>query len=70
MIEVDEKVLLNPEEEGYESTGYDTSTASLTSSVQEYLFENGRRYHAYYGTDKYIQPTDETEQDRYVYMTI
>ncbi|KAI5796059.1 S-adenosyl-L-methionine-dependent methyltransferase [Pyronema domesticum] len=64
MIEVDEKVLLKPEDEDYESTGYDTSTASLTSSVQEYLFENGRRYHAYYGTDKYIQPTDETEQDR------
>jgi hypothetical protein len=40
MIEVDEKVLLKPEDEDYESTGYDTSTASLTSSVQEYLFEN------------------------------
>ncbi|KAI5796057.1 S-adenosyl-L-methionine-dependent methyltransferase [Pyronema domesticum] len=64
MIEVDEKVLLRPEDEDYESTGYDTSTASLTSSVQKYLFENGRRYHAYYGTDKYIQPTDEIEQDR------
>jgi hypothetical protein len=64
MIAVDEEVLLKPEEEGYESTGYDTSTASLTSSVQEYVFENGRRYHAYYGTDKYLQPTDEAEQDR------
>ncbi|KAI5812275.1 S-adenosyl-L-methionine-dependent methyltransferase [Pyronema omphalodes] len=64
MLEVDEQVLLKPDEDGYESTGYDTSTASLTSSIQEYVFENGRRYHAYYGTDKYIQPTDEIEQDR------
>jgi len=41
-----------------------TDTESLTSSVQEYLFENGRRYHAYFGTDKNLMPTDEKEQDR------
>jgi hypothetical protein len=32
--------------------------------VQQYVFENGRRYHAYYGTDRNPLPTDETEQDR------
>jgi len=25
----------------------------------------GRRYHAYFGVDKNLHPTDETEQDRY-----
>ncbi|CCX12949.1 Similar to Demethylmenaquinone methyltransferase; acc. no. Q9RRT0.1 [Pyronema omphalodes CBS 100304] len=63
-IEVDPTILLKPEDSDYNSSGYDTSTASLTSSVNQYLFENGRQYHAYYGTDKYLQPTDETEQDR------
>lgn len=57
--------LAQPEHEDYDSSGYDTSTASLTSSIHTYLFENGRRYHSYYGTDKYLLPTDETEQDRY-----
>jgi hypothetical protein len=33
MIEVDPKTLLNPEDEDYDSTGYDTSTAFLTSSI-------------------------------------
>lgn len=28
------------------------------------MFENGRRYHVYFGSDKNLQPTDETEQDR------
>ncbi|KAI5790468.1 S-adenosyl-L-methionine-dependent methyltransferase [Pyronema domesticum] len=64
MIEVDSTVLENPSDEDYESAGYDTSTTSLSSSVFQYVFENGRRYHSYYGTDKYNMPTDEKEQDR------
>jgi hypothetical protein len=28
----------------YESSGYNTSTASLTSSINEYLMENGELY--------------------------
>ncbi|KAI5808399.1 S-adenosyl-L-methionine-dependent methyltransferase [Pyronema omphalodes] len=64
MLEVDPSVLEKPENEDYDSSGYDTSTASLSSSVNEYIFENGRRYHAYYGPDKYLMPTDEKEQDR------
>lgn len=40
-----------------------SQTASLTSSVLNYKFENGRRYHSYReGT--YILPNDEPEQDR------
>ncbi|KAI5796112.1 S-adenosyl-L-methionine-dependent methyltransferase [Pyronema domesticum] len=64
MLEVDPSVLERPNDEDYDSAGYDTSTASLSSSVHQYLFENGRRYHAYYGPDKYLLPTDEKEQDR------
>ncbi|KAI5811885.1 S-adenosyl-L-methionine-dependent methyltransferase [Pyronema omphalodes] len=64
MLEVDPLVLERPEDEDYDSAGYDTSTASLTSSVNQYIFEHGRRYHAYYGPDKYLLPTDAKEQDR------
>ncbi|KAI5811877.1 S-adenosyl-L-methionine-dependent methyltransferase [Pyronema omphalodes] len=64
MLEVDPSLLERPENEDYDSAGYDTSTASLTSSVNQYIFEHGRRYHAYYGPDKYLLPTDEKEQDR------
>ena len=37
-IEVDN--VFNNDDEAYESSGYDSSTASLTSSVYEYVFEN------------------------------
>ncbi|KAI5819280.1 S-adenosyl-L-methionine-dependent methyltransferase [Pyronema omphalodes] len=63
IIEVDPSVLANSDND-YASSGYDTSTQSLTSSVQQYVYENGRRYHSYYGTEKYLMPTDEKEQDR------
>jgi 2-polyprenyl-3-methyl-5-hydroxy-6-metoxy-1,4-benzoquinol methylase len=43
---------------------YETSTQSLTSAINEYMFANGRRYHAYYGIDKNVMPTDEIEQQR------
>jgi hypothetical protein len=72
--------LENPDDDAYESAGYETSSASLTSSVNEYVFENGakllvvtavanltrthvgRRYHAYFGVDKNLMPTDEVLQ--------
>ncbi|KAK5196120.1 hypothetical protein LTR99_008071 [Exophiala xenobiotica] len=38
-------------------------TASLASSVLNYKYENGRRYHAY-REGQYILPNDEDEQDR------
>ncbi|KAJ5140513.1 hypothetical protein N7448_003921 [Penicillium atrosanguineum] len=43
----------------------DTSsyTASLLSSVKNYAYENGRRYHSY-REGHYVLPNDEQEQDR------
>src|SRR4051794_1739029 len=38
-------------------------TASLTSSVLNFKYENGRRYHAY-REGAYIMPNDEPEQNR------
>ncbi|CCX14765.1 Similar to Demethylmenaquinone methyltransferase; acc. no. Q9RRT0 [Pyronema omphalodes CBS 100304] len=63
-IEVDPAVLADLEVDSYDSSGFATSTQSLTSSINSYVFENGRRYHAYYGTEKNHLPTDEKEQDR------
>src|SRR2546423_6123069 len=39
------------------------SSTSLTSSIFDYKYENGRRYHAY-REGAYILPNDELEQDR------
>ncbi|WEW57333.1 hypothetical protein PRK78_002798 [Emydomyces testavorans] len=38
-------------------------TASLTSSIKDYKYENGRRYHSF-RAGEYILPNDEEEQDR------
>lgn len=38
-------------------------TASLTSSIENYPFENGRRYHAF-KDGSYIMPNDDSELDR------
>ncbi|TQB73934.1 hypothetical protein MPDQ_005413 [Monascus purpureus] len=40
-----------------------SSTTSVSSSVFEYQYENGRRYHAY-RAGQYLLPNDELEQDR------
>lgn len=39
------------------------STVSLSSSIENYTYENGRRYHAY-RQGKYFGPNDEQEQER------
>ncbi|KAF8542380.1 S-adenosyl-L-methionine-dependent methyltransferase [Trichophaea hybrida] len=62
-IEVDPAVLENSDSD-YDSIGYATTTESLSSSVNEHIFENGRRYHVYFGPNKNLMPTDEKEQDR------
>lgn len=41
----------------------ESSTTSLASSVFNYTYENGRRYHAYH-TGEYPMPNDAKEQDR------
>jgi hypothetical protein len=40
-----------------------SETASLTSSLLNYQYENGRRYHSY-KAGKYFAPNDEQELDR------
>lgn len=40
-----------------------SSTASLASSVLNYQYENGRRYHAF-RSGQYFLPNDEQEQER------
>ena len=40
-----------------------TYTTSLGSSVLNYTYENGRRYHAYH-SGEYLFPNDEKEQER------
>ena len=43
--------------------GASTRTVSITSSILDYKYENGRRYHAY-REGAYYLPNDEAEQDR------
>ncbi|KAF5499591.1 Secondary metabolism regulator LAE1 [Colletotrichum fructicola] len=40
-----------------------SDTSSATSSIFDYEYENGRRYHAY-RAGQYLLPNDETEQER------
>lgn len=47
----------------YGSDSGSNASASLTSSIFGYRYENGRRYHAY-RDGKYLLPNDEAEQDR------
>jgi len=55
------------EEDDFDSAlGSDTSshrTTSVTSTIYNYRYENGRRYHAY-RDGNYFLPNDEAEQDR------
>jgi len=45
------------------SVGGASETTSLRSSIKNYVYENGRRYHAY-RPGEYVLPNDEAEQDR------
>lgn len=36
--------MANRDHDDYESSGYETSTASLTSSINNYVFENGKLF--------------------------
>lgn len=61
VVEVDPALQEDLNSDDYASSGYENS---LSSSIEQYAYENGRRYHTYFGDDKNLQPTDETEQDR------
>ncbi|OIW22902.1 S-adenosyl-L-methionine-dependent methyltransferase [Coniochaeta ligniaria NRRL 30616] len=47
----------------YESLPGSSRTGSVTSSITNYVYENGRRYHAY-RSGQYVLPNDEAEQER------
>lgn len=48
---------------GYETDSIGTFTTSINSSVRDYVFENGRRYHKF-REGAYNFPNDDAEQDR------
>ncbi|KAL2822794.1 S-adenosyl-L-methionine-dependent methyltransferase [Aspergillus cavernicola] len=50
-------------DEDYASASSGSTTSSLASSVINYQYENGRRYHAY-REGEYMFPNDEREQER------
>lgn len=45
------------------ATSVYSDTTSVSSSIKEYTYENGRRYHAY-KIGKYLLPNDDDEQER------
>ncbi|GME43346.1 putative methyltransferase domain-containing protein [Neofusicoccum parvum] len=60
----DDDDLVSEAESGYSSDdGNGSATTSVSSSVRDYNFENGRRYHKYC-EGRYVFPNDEQEQDR------
>ncbi|KAI5856130.1 S-adenosyl-L-methionine-dependent methyltransferase [Tricharina praecox] len=60
VLEVDSETNLSTSD--YSST-LEGSTDSITSSIVDYVYENGRRYHRF-REGKYLLPNDEKEQDR------
>lgn len=50
------------EDTGYESDFNSRASTSLSSSIRDYAFENGRRYHKY-REGQYQFPNDEPEQE-------
>lgn len=50
-------------DDGYETDSVGSMTTSLRSSVRDYVFENGRRYHRF-REGAYNFPNDDAEQDR------
>lgn len=62
-IDVDHDQLELESDPGYESDRASFASTSLSSSVRDYLFENGRRYHRF-REGQYNFPNDEAEQDR------
>ena len=51
------------EDHGYETDEHNALDVSLSSTVRDYNFEYGRRYHKYKEW-YYVFPNDESEQDR------
>lgn len=58
-IEIDD----SSSDAGYETDSIGSASTSLSSSVRDYAFENGRRYHKF-REGSYNFPNDDSEQDR------
>lgn len=55
---------VDPNDEAIDLSDIDSTTStSITSSIRNYQYENGRRYHAL-REGEYLLPNDEREQDR------
>lgn len=62
-IEIDSDNYDTSSDAGYETDGAGSVSTSLSSSVRDYAFENGRRYHRY-REGAYNFPNDDLEQER------
>lgn len=62
-IEVDSSTSSDDNESTFDSELGSTTSTSIMSSIRDYEYANGRRYHAY-KKGAYLLPNDETEQDR------
>ncbi|KAL1850094.1 hypothetical protein Plec18170_007192 [Paecilomyces lecythidis] len=62
-LEVDETSRDETDSLAGESIGSASYLSSLSSSIRNYRYENGRRYHAFH-EGAYLVPNDEEEQDR------
>ncbi|KYK60652.1 hypothetical protein DCS_01790 [Drechmeria coniospora] len=60
-----EEERLPPDESdgGYDSDGFSSGSTTAESSVRDYLYENGRRYHRF-REGSYNFPNDDVEQER------
>ncbi|TGZ77140.1 S-adenosyl-L-methionine-dependent methyltransferase [Ascodesmis nigricans] len=56
-------ILADEEDSGIDNESGASSTQSLTESILQHVYENGRRYHAK-SVGRYHMPSDEKEQDR------
>lgn len=59
----DAQSITSASESGYESDTLGSSSTTLSSSLRDYAFENGRRYHRF-REGAYNFPNDDSEQDR------
>jgi SAM-dependent methyltransferase len=53
----------NASDGGYESDTHNEGTSSISSSIRDYMYENGRRYHRF-REGQYNFPNDDPEQER------
>ncbi|KAK4186712.1 S-adenosyl-L-methionine-dependent methyltransferase [Podospora australis] len=61
--DIDEDDSQSDGDSAYGSLAGSSRTGSITSSITDYLYENGRRYHAY-RSGQYVLPNDDDEQER------